>query len=59
MICDNCRNEFDEGIMFPICTGRRVQHMCPKCYLKGQSDSGLLLGERRAVSKKIKISKGK
>lgn len=59
MICDNCKKDFNEESMFPVNTGRRVQHMCPKCYLKGQSDSGLLFGERRAVSKKIKKSKGK
>ena len=54
MICDNCGKICEEWTMFHINTGRRTQHICPKCYLKGQSDTGLLLGERRAVSVKIR-----
>jgi len=57
MICDNCKKECDGQTMFEISAGRRMQHFCPKCYLKGQSDSGILFGERRAVSKKIKKGK--
>ena len=54
MKCDNCGTACEEWAMFHINTGRRTQHICPKCYLKGQSDTGLILGERRAVSVKIR-----
>lgn len=54
MICDNCKNEYQEHFMFRLNTGRRTQCLCPKCYSKGMLDAGLILGERRAVSIKIR-----
>ena len=59
MICDNCRNEFDEQLMFPVNTGRRVQHLCPKCYLKGQSETGLRMAGRRAAINNARAKKSK
>lgn len=52
MICDNCGIEFDEATQFLINTGRRVQHLCPKCYTKGQNDTGRRQAERRLLLRK-------
>lgn len=54
LTCDNCGNEYQEHFMFRLNTGRRTQFLCPKCYSKGMLDAGLILGERRAVSVKIR-----
>lgn len=54
MICDNCKNDFKEHIMFPLNIGKKTQHLCPSCYSHGMLDAGLILGERRAISVKIR-----
>ena len=54
MKCDNCGTACEEWTMFRLNTGRKTQCLCPKCYSKGMLDTGLLLGERRAVSVKIR-----
>lgn len=39
-ICSSCGRILKKWTMFEISTGRNSHYLCPKCYLKGQSDSG-------------------
>lgn len=39
-ICSSCGRVLPRVIMFTTNTGRSKQHLCPKCYKKGMSDSG-------------------
>lgn len=54
MTCDNCKTKHQEHFMFRLNTGRRTQYLCLNCYSHGMLDAGLILGERRAVSVKIR-----
>lgn len=39
-ICSSCGRILKHWIMFETNTGRNKQYQCPKCYLKGQADTG-------------------
>lgn len=39
VFCSSCGKVIDRWVAFEVFTGR-TQHLCPKCYLKGQSDAG-------------------
>lgn len=55
--CTTCGMICRTWIMFEINTGRRKQYQCPKCYLKGQSDTGKFAIERIRIQGKTKIPK--
>lgn len=38
VLCSICGKEIDIFETFDICTGRRTQHLCAKCYKSGQTD---------------------
>lgn len=39
-ICSNCGRVHRRWVMFETNTGRNKQYQCPKCYLKGQAETG-------------------
>ena len=53
-ICSTCGRVLKRWVMFSNCTGRNKHYQCPKCYLKGQSESGRFSFGRVQQRKRIK-----
>jgi hypothetical protein len=56
-ICSTCGRVLKQWVMFSTNTGRNTQCQCPKCYLKGQFDTGMHSQVRATVYGKMKGKK--